>query len=368
MPQGFDIAVVGGGMVGSAIAYGLARQGVKTAMLDEGDIAFRAARGNFGLVWVQRKGADAPDYAAWTRQSADSWPEFSEQLREETGVNTGYERPGGLEICVDESELSTLAGVLQRIEAGSDGAFRYEMLDRQALRSYLPRLGDQVVGGSYCPLDGHANPLYLLRALHAGFLKHKGQYLSQRKVLSIKSSSAGFTLHCDSGDTVTADRIILAAGIAGPTLAPQVGLNANVRPIRGQILITEKVQPFLNYPTLAVRQTQEGGCMLGYSDEEVGKDEGTSASVMGSIAKRAVTLFPFLHNVQVVRAWGALRTMTGDGHPIYDESVTHPGAFLAATHSGVTLAAAHAQTFSGWIADGRLPDSAAYFRAGRFDV
>ncbi len=65
-----DAIVIGGGLVGAAIAYGLQRQGLSTVMLDEGDVAHRASRGNFGLVWVQSKGLGAPHYQHWTHASA----------------------------------------------------------------------------------------------------------------------------------------------------------------------------------------------------------------------------------------------------------------------------------------------------------
>ena len=58
-----EVAVVGGGVVGAAIAWGLARRGARVAVLDEGDAAFRASRGNFALVWVQSKGLGMPEYA-----------------------------------------------------------------------------------------------------------------------------------------------------------------------------------------------------------------------------------------------------------------------------------------------------------------
>ncbi|MDX1607389.1 MAG: FAD-dependent oxidoreductase, partial [Candidatus Competibacterales bacterium] len=81
----YDYAVVGGGMVGAAIAYGLTRRvaqrGRRVVLLDEGDRALRAARGNFGLVWVQSKGLNCPPYAHWTRDSADLWPDFERELR-----------------------------------------------------------------------------------------------------------------------------------------------------------------------------------------------------------------------------------------------------------------------------------------------
>ena len=88
-----DVIVIGGGMVGGAIAYGLTRAGANTLMLDEGDDALRTARGNFGLVWVQTKGRGLQRYQDWSRESSEIWTEFSDDLQESTGVNTGYEKP-----------------------------------------------------------------------------------------------------------------------------------------------------------------------------------------------------------------------------------------------------------------------------------
>ena len=70
--KSFDVAVVGGGLLGSAVAFGLSRLGQRVAVLDEGDKALRAARANFGLVWVQTKGDGLPPYADWTRSSAEA--------------------------------------------------------------------------------------------------------------------------------------------------------------------------------------------------------------------------------------------------------------------------------------------------------
>src|SRR5579864_666765 len=90
--QRFDAIVIGGGLVGSAIAYGLAREGLKPALIDEGDVAFRASRGNFGLVWVQSKGLGAPHYQRWTRHSAEEWARFAAELGESTGIDIGLEQ------------------------------------------------------------------------------------------------------------------------------------------------------------------------------------------------------------------------------------------------------------------------------------
>ena len=72
-----DFIVIGGGLVGAAVSYGLRRTGASAIMLDEGDTAFRASRGNFGLVWVQSKGDGMHEYAAWSKSHPTfglSWP------------------------------------------------------------------------------------------------------------------------------------------------------------------------------------------------------------------------------------------------------------------------------------------------------
>src|SRR3546814_17851507 len=82
-----DIVVIGGGMVGAAIGYGLATRGASGVIVDEGDDAFRAARGNFGLVWVQTKGMGMQHYAEWTRQSVALNPDFADELPTSFGID-----------------------------------------------------------------------------------------------------------------------------------------------------------------------------------------------------------------------------------------------------------------------------------------
>src|SRR5581483_952552 len=105
----FDFAVVGGGLVGMAIAWGLARRGRRVVVLDEGHIAWRASRGNFALVSLQSKGAGMPDYALWTMQSARLWPQLAETLKAQTGLDVCFRNPGGLHLLLSERELENRA-------------------------------------------------------------------------------------------------------------------------------------------------------------------------------------------------------------------------------------------------------------------
>jgi hydrogen cyanide synthase HcnC len=364
----FDAIVIGGGLVGSAIAYGLARAGLATALLDEGDVAFRASRGNFGLVWVQSKGDGAPHYQRWTRRSADEWPALAAELLNRTGIAVGHQRPGGVHLCLGAAELDERHRRMERMrrESGNFG-FEYRMLDHHEVADMLPGIGPAVSGASWTPYDGHANPLDLLHALHKGFVEKGGRYHPNTSVGAVAAAPGNFRISVAAGE-IAAPRAVLAAGLGNFALAPLFGLNAPVRPQRGQILVTERMRYLLSMPTTTIRQTREGGIMLGDSQEDVGFDTSQTPAVMQAIARRAVLCFPWLRDLQIVRAWAALRVMPPDGLPIYDQSERFPGAFTANCHSGVTLAAAHANVFAPMIAAGALDPSLDLFSARRFDV
>lgn len=360
-----DAVVVGGGLVGSAIAYGLSLQGLSVVLLDEGDNAFRASRGNFGLVWVQGKGDRLPDYALWTRNSADLWPDFAEELRKSSGVDVGYSKPGGYAFCMSEAEYEARETLLNGMRRNTTGGYDFKMVDREDLRQIMPQIGDKVVGASFCPHDGHVSPLLLLRALHHTILDTV-RYVPHTAVTDIFFNEGEFRVDTP-GVQVSTGKVVLAAGLGNRDLAPLVGLKAPVRPVKGQILVTDKVRPFLDNPTIYVRQTVEGSVMMGDSFEEAGMDTVTTPLVGRDIASRAIAQFPMLADTQLLRTWAALRIMTNDGYPIYEQSRSHPGAYIATCHSGVTLAAGHAMTLAAAIAQGDLPPTLDAFGVRRLE-
>lgn len=361
-----EVAVVGGGLVGCAIAFGLARLGRSVVVLDEGDVAHRASRGNFGLVWVQGKGVDCPAYAAWTRRSAELWSSLAAELAETTGVDVDLRQPGGVHLCLSEAELDSRARTLGRLHNQAGGAWRYEMLEREDLSRLLPDVGPRVAGGSFCPDDGHASPLKLLRALQEGIRRRGGRLLPGARAVAVTPVGSGFEIRRADNSAVGAGRVVLAAGLGTPALARDLGLEVPVRPQRGQVLVTERVPPFLSLPTVHCRQTAEGSLMFGDSKEEVGFDEGTRRDVLAGIARRAVLCFPQLEHARIVRTWGALRVMSPDGLPVYAAVPGHPGAFAATVHSGVTLAAAHALALAPAIDEGAIPEALAPLSPDRF--
>lgn len=361
-----DVVVVGGGLVGTAVAFGLLQQDLSVAIVDGGDDAFRASRGNFGLVWVQGKGYGLADYARWSLGSSRLWPGLRDALQEETGIDVELQQDGGFHICLTDEELKRRAAQLDWLQREVDmPGYRYEVFGANEARGHLPGLGPDVCGVTFTSMDGHCNPLKLLRALHAANQRRGAALYSRMKVDRIEHRAGIFTV--GAGATRwQAPRVVVAAGLATQTLAAMLDMFVPVRPNKGQVLITERMAPILAHPTNYIRQTDEGTVQIGDSMEELGYDDMVRSPVSAAIAARAVRCFPALAPARVVRTWAALRVMSPDGFPMYQQSATQPGAFAITCHSGVTLAAQHAFTVAPWIAGGDQPVAMASFAATRF--
>lgn len=364
-----DFAILGGGLVGAAIAYGLARQNQKVAILDEDDGGLGASRGNFGLVWVQGKGLGLSAYGGWTRWSADRWPDFAAELQDVTGIDLSYTQPGGLLPALREDTLERMDKDMHRLNDQPGFArHNWQVLDHSALRRRVPEIGPQVAGAIYCPQDGVANPLRLWHALHRANRQLGVQYLPGRAIDRVRPLPGGGFRLSAPGRNLEAGKIVLAAGLGNRRLAPMVGLAAPVRPSRGHIIVTERVQPFLKHLFLTIRQTDDGTVMIGDARESVGLDTGLNLGVVSEMARRAQQILPMLGRLNVVRSWAAQRVMTPDGFPIYEQSVSCPGAWLATCHSGVTLAAAHADRLAPMIVGGDCEGLLPPFSVRRFHV
>ena len=185
-----DVAVVGGGVVGASIAWGLARKGTRVAVLDEGDTAFRASRGNFALVWVQSKGLGMAEYAAWTKRSAEAWPRLAAELKQETGIDVAHQQPGGFMLCLSDAEMQARIDATKRLHNQPDMVkYPYEILDHAETKRRLPAIGKDVVGSIYCPLDGHVNSLRLFRALHVAMSQGGVDYRPNHPVEAIAAAT-----------------------------------------------------------------------------------------------------------------------------------------------------------------------------------
>lgn len=369
--ESYDVIVIGAGMVGAAIAYGLANDHTRVLVLDGGDADFRAAKANFGLVWVQGKGYGNPAYQRLSHEAAQLWPVFADQLTDDTGICLDYENKGGLNFCVGESQLEARRARLSQWHVETpDYEPCTEMLDRTTLQKLLPgvRLGDDVSGASFGVTDGHVNPLRLLAALQKGLVRRGGTLLGNHAVDRITPlSQGGFSVQARHRQ-FDAAQVIIAAGLGSSALGPMVGLDVPLRPQRGQLMVTERLAPLLPLPASGLRQTREGTVMIGLTQEDVGFDLGTTSSAAAQMSRQALQVLPDLAGARLIRQWSCLRIMSPDGCPVYAESADYPGAWIALCHSGVTLASFHAGPLANCLRKAKLESRLNFFHHERFNV
>lgn len=366
-----DILIVGGGVVGMAIGYGLLKRGKTVTILDEGDTAFRASLGNQGMVWCQLKGFDYAAYARITKSSVDRWLNFSTELREETGVDCAYSQKGGLTIASGDEEFHAFleAIKLQKTHFKND-EFEHEIYGRQKLKSLFPDIGEEVSNAIYTPYDGICNPLALLKALHQAFIGRGGLYKPYREVHDISKQGDGTYIVCAGAESTkhSVAKVVLAAGLGNRSLAAKLNESVPVIPNRGQILVTERLSDFDFLPNNIFRPNKEGTLLIGASSADSGYDKTIDLNTSGNIAANAINIFPWLKNVRVVRMWSCLRVMTPDGKPIYQELASNPGVFIATCHSGITLTPFHVNELAKAIDERKFVEDLSSFRMERFNV
>ena len=366
----YDICVIGGGFMGAAVALGLVKTGVRVLMVDRISTIYKASKANFGLVWSQSKGLGNRAYSRLSVNATLAFKAFAGRLEQESGIHTELRLGAGLVLTIGEAELAARKKFIQQMHHDaqqSNETHPSRMVDRNEIQELVGKtpLGENVSGGSFSDIDGDVNPLLLLRAMRKVFCDRGGHFLHGCSVSAIGRNRGTYILDTTQG-TVKVPGIVLAAGLGNIKLAAMMGKTVPLTPEKGQLLVTERVAPFLPFPMSGIRQTGNGSVMIGYTNEDTGFEVDTTASGASRLSQKALQIFPGLCHIRVVRSWGGLRVLTADGAPIYDE--LDENAYLLATHSAVTLASVHTSLLPDWILGGRRPDEIQPFNLERFHV
>ncbi|CAG35221.1 NAD(P)/FAD-dependent oxidoreductase [Desulfotalea psychrophila] len=369
-----DIIVIGGGLQGASTALGLVREGAgKVLMFDEQLPTQRLSRGNFGLTWFMCKGANNPNYAKWCRMATTLWPEFAAKLEEETGYDVELEWNGGALHATSGAQFQMYSDAVANLKkVCSDAGMDYpaRMVDREEFASMVPKmkLGDEVVGAMYSADQGTVNPMGAMAAMRAAFQKKGGVYYGGMIVTRVVPNGDGtVTVKTSKGD-YQCSKLVIAAGHGSSRLLEDLDYHLNVYPTRGQIMVSERIEKKLDFPTLAVRQTLDGTFLIGLSTEDFGHNSEVTTEAMKNQAAGAIKLFPELGKVNWVRGWGAARVMTPDGSPIYDRLTEHKNIYVLAGHSAVSLAPVSATHVAPWILEKAEAPQISHFSNGRFNV
>jgi sarcosine oxidase subunit beta len=334
MPNKTDVVIVGGGVMGCAVAYYLAKEGLKPVVIERSDIGGEASGSNGGGV---RQSARNLKEMPLAMESIRMYGE----LHEELGMDVEYVRKGNLRLCTNPEEMEDMRKSVEKQQAAG---LDLQMLDRKEVLDINPYIGEKVVGASYCSTDGHANPFLVT---YAFFLKAKSlgaRFYTQEELTEIKLQKGRVTAVVTDKQVIETDLVVNAAGVAGRKIANMVGLDIPMRPVFSEAMITEPYtalfpQMFGHARGLFYgRQTVHGpffwGGFVG-TEQYIHRGGKPLFHYIGPAVSRAVLdYFPILKDIHVIRMWSGLIAAMSDGLPVLGLTEEVPGFVFCTGFSG----------------------------------
>ncbi|MEM7376470.1 MAG: FAD-dependent oxidoreductase [Pseudomonadota bacterium] len=344
-----DVAVVGAGITGAAVAYGLARRGLRVSVLDARDPLSDLAPAVAPLM-VQDARLAGPGDAQLAQLAVQSWVDFDAELADIAGCHAQYRRDGGLHFCSTEADCDARLAALRESNRLAPGAVsEFEMLDAAALRRLVPRLNGALAGASYCRDDARVNPQALRRALGLALLRLKVDYRPHCRVQWVREQGGEWVVMA-RGLAVGCGRVAIACGVDGIGLVPPSRVVSPGLVSRAHSVVqTQPLAPFLPFAATQFNQAGDGSLLLDTTALGVGPDADASA-----VRKRASALCPGIGRVGVLRSWHRDRAATPAGSPCYAPLDAAAHCWLLASPEPVL----HLPVHSGLVADavaGRIP-------------
>lgn len=366
-PTEHDIIVVGGGISGVALAYGIAGKGRRVTVLDSLTPLNRASRTNVGLIWCQSKFLHLPAYARWGFVSSRLYADLIKELEEITGRHVPVSFTGGIIPCLGEEDYLRREQYITQLREALDGDYPGNMITRKELEGKLPRIkwGKDVVGAAWCSEDGFVEPLELLWTYQAA-LPRVGVTLRQDVIVyEVQPLVKGYRLITNKG-LMECERLVLAAGLANRRLARFAIADLPVYPDKGQVLLVERVPDVMPIAVLGLTRTHGGTVIIGFKHERAGHNIQVEPSGLAEEGRWALRVWPSLGKKRILRTWSGLRVMPEDAMAIYSQLPGHPNAILVNTHSAITMAAAHTRLLPDFLLGGDLPEIAQSMTLKRF--
>ncbi len=370
-----DVVIIGGGISGAAAAYELARAGASVTLVEKGALASMAS--GWTLAGVRQSGRH-PAELPLAKAAVRRW----EHLGDELDSDVGYRREGNLRLARTPEEVPIIATLVREQRAqGLEVTF----LDGNgAVRAVAPALADTILAASYCPSDGHADPVATVRAFAAAAQRHGAAIRTDAKVTALSAEGGRVRGVRTSGGAIAADVVVIAAGVHSDELCALVDLDLPIAVRLTGIVQTAPVPPLLRQvlgvanADFAGRQQVDGRLRISGSagewrwpnaDRELAAEDALPpAHNVAAMITRGIAVLPALAEIRVARVWAGLIDMTPDGLPVIERAPEIDGLIIAAGFSGhgFCLGPVTGRIVCELIANGRSSLPIEAFRRARF--
>ncbi len=366
----FDAAIIGGGVIGCAIAWGLAKAGLETAIIERGAVGGEASSAAGGML-APLSEADCRDpFFDLAVASRARYAGLTTELFETTGIDIEYRSEGTIFLALtaeDEEELET------RFRWQRATGLEVERLDSSSVRKLEPLVSERVRWALRFPDDHQVNNRRLVAALETA---------CRTSGVTVLDHTEASSLVCERGQTkgvqtrigvVHSPRVVIAAGSWSSLLAGSPSTSAMaIEPIRGQMVALASPHPAprsVIYSRRGYLIPRLGGFLIaGSTTERAGYENVVTAGGIASIIERAIEIMPIISSLAITETWAGLRPATTDGLPVIGADPDINGLFYATGHyrNGILLAPITAEIMCDLIVTGKTSWNLSPFEVTRF--
>lgn len=382
MQTSADVVVIGGGIIGTAVTYYLARYGINVCLVERDDIASGTSSACAIGVALQTK-PPGPK-----QELAQASVELYRGLAEELDADIEFANDGGMLVAETSDQLELIA---HKVEKAAKAGLAVTMLSAEDARRREPCLAPHVIGASYCAEDSTVNPYLLAFAFVRAARRFGAEINVGTEVIGIERREGQISAVVTNRGKIKTDTVVNAAGTWSPTLARMVGVELPVTPRKGELFVTEPGPRLLQgivvsgsylmskaLPKGAEKQgmtaglwagqTCRGNLLVGSTREFAGFDPSSSYQGIQALLNEVTRLIPAATRRHVLRFYAGLRPASPDGLPILGRWPELPGFVLATGHEGdgIALSPITGKRIADLLAGQITEEVLAPFAPGRF--
>ncbi len=316
--QPAEVAVIGGGVIGTSIAWHLARRGVRVTLIEQRGLASAASGSSAG--GVRQQGRDLREMPLAIASIA-RWEHLSEELE----ADIHYLREGHIQVTEREDDLSRMRESIARQQAvGLD----IRLVEGDDLIELVPGITRQALAGTYTENDGHANPILTTHAFATAAIREGARVMLNTRVTGIERRGGRIVGLDTTNGKIACDWLVLAAGAWSPSLTTTLGLDLElpITPIGLQMMATAPMPQLLHQVVgalnrnLSLKQIPSGNYVIGggwpgNSNLDTNLATPRHESILGSMTDSSA-IFPALRQAQLERVWVGIEAETIDQVPI----------------------------------------------------
>ncbi|MDE3108976.1 MAG: glycine oxidase ThiO [Acidobacteriota bacterium] len=370
----YDVAIIGGGIIGCSIAFELSSHGFRVIVVDRQEPALEASWAAAGMLSpAPDSPRDAP-LVPFARESLRLYPQFVQAIEEKSGKSTAYTRHGALEVFLSAGAERRCADRLREL---SQVGIPAEPLLCDAARKLEPAIGASTGAALRIPGEATVEPRVLMDALATAVRNSGAEIRSNCAATGIIRDGPRCAGVLAGGETISAGHVVLAAGCFSGQITnePWLARIAPVRPVRGQMLALRpaadgRLRQVVRSDSGYLVPRSDGRIVAGSTLEEAGFEKRVTAAGLRKILDASLETCPALASAEVVETWSGLRPGTPDDLPVLGSTsaIGLEGLWIATGHyrNGILLAAATAKLFREWITGAEPSFDARRFSPARF--